>query len=238
MTKETKETREFSLSGAPVYRYGESKDLEASGGECRLEQIQNHVERHLGPIETVFHELVSDAVHIDVLFVQPTVDWPYVTLVTSGMSDKPMAVPEGVDAPRHMELFANLPADWRLGDEAFRDEAWYWPVRTLKFLARFPHKFDTWLGFGHTLPNGDPPEPYVRGTKLCCALILPSLNVPREFWTLRADDGVEIHFNALYPIYVEEMHVKMRDGIDGLLERFDAAGVDEVIKPRRPNSCI
>ena len=55
---------------------------------------------------------------------------------------------------------AALPGDWRLTADDFKDERWYWPVRQLKYLARLPHKHATWLGFGHTIPNGDSAEVY------------------------------------------------------------------------------
>ena len=29
----------------------------------------------------------------------------------------------------------------------------FWPIQMLKFLARFPHEYKTWLGWGHTIPN-------------------------------------------------------------------------------------
>jgi hypothetical protein len=77
---------------------------------------------------SVWHELASDLVHIDVHVTPPSPGRPRYTLVTSGMSDRPMSVPPGIDS-RYAELMTALPADWPLTAEAFRDEATYWPVR-------------------------------------------------------------------------------------------------------------
>lgn len=115
-----------------------SRAVEAAGRGSLLEQISAHIERHLGPIEMVFHEIVSDTVHIDVHWVKPTRDFPFARLVTSGMSDLPMSVPEDSGAPAHLELMITLPGQWRFDEDALDDERWYWPVGLLKALARFP----------------------------------------------------------------------------------------------------
>jgi hypothetical protein len=103
-----------------------------------------------------------------------------------------MTTPEGAEAPKFVELLMTLPGDWRLDQASFEDEAWYWPVRLLKVLARLPHKYKTFLSYGHTVPNGDPAEPYASNTKLCGALLLPAATAPGDFLRLRIDDSKEI----------------------------------------------
>jgi len=63
-----------------------------------IEAIDRHIARHFGPIATVWHEVVSDLVHIDVHVVEPSAERPSFTLVTSGMSDGPMTVPAAADS--------------------------------------------------------------------------------------------------------------------------------------------
>ena len=122
---------EKSESGDPIYRYNESdkKEFEAASGESSIEEISDHIEKHIGKIHQVFHELVSDQVHIDVYWVKPTPKRPFHTLVTSGMSDKPMNTPDGVDDCDFAELSICLPEDWKVSQEDFKDEKNYWPVR-------------------------------------------------------------------------------------------------------------
>src|SRR5690349_21339971 len=86
MTSRDKE-KVVSLGGDPIFHHGQASDWEAPSGEVCLEQISDHIERHIGKIETVYHELISDTVHIDVHFVKPWGANPYTRLVTSGMSD-------------------------------------------------------------------------------------------------------------------------------------------------------
>jgi hypothetical protein len=232
------EPHERSESGAPVYRHeARTKPFEiAAGDEGTIEAVAAHVAKYVGSPDNVFHEIMSDLVHIDVHVVSPTPERNWYTLVTSGMSDLAMAVPEGAEEFAHAELLICLPPDWPMTQEAFEDERNYWPIRWLKMLARMPHEYETWLGAGHTVPTGDPPEPYAAGTKLCCMLVMPPVTVEEGFHQLEAG-GKVIHFYALYPLYKEEMDYKLKKGAEGLLEKFDKAGVTEVVDVARGNTC-
>jgi hypothetical protein len=224
-----------SLGGSPILQHQEASSWEAPHGEECIEAISEHIEAHLGPVETVFHEIVSDTVHIDVHFVKPTESFPFVRLVTSGMSDLPMHIPDGSDTPRYLELLITLPGDWKIDQTSFNDENWYWPVRLIKGLARLPHKYTTWLGWGHSVPNGDPAEPYASNTALCGAIILPSLTVPENFHRLRIDKEKEIVFFSVVPLYEEEMQLKLNAGSEKLLDRFDQADINDIVDPQRRN---
>jgi hypothetical protein len=91
------------------------------------------------------------------------------------------------------------------------------------------------LGWGHTIPNGDPAEAYARDTKLAGSIILPPVSVPSEFSTLRINESKEITFLAVVPLYPEEMDLKLRAGSEALLQKFDKAGVGDVVDPVRKN---
>lgn len=229
------ENKLVSLSGQPIWHHDKpEKEWQPPPEEMCLEEISAHIERHIGKIDTVFHELVSDTVHIDIHHVAPNEDRPLHTLITSGMSDLPMKTPSD-ETPRYLELLIHLPPDWRISQEAFDDESWYWPIRQLKYLARFPHKLDTFLGYGHTIPNGDPPEPYAKNTKLNCILILPPLSTPEAFDQLVIDENKTIHFMAIVPLYQEETDLKLRKGTGELLEKFSENDITDVLDIGRPN---
>jgi hypothetical protein len=174
---------------------------------------------------------------VDVHWIKPTSTRPYHTLVTTGMSDRPMQAPARAEAFRYAEVLICLPPEWQLSQADFEKEQWYWPVRWLKILARFPHEYDTWLGFGHTLPNGDPPQPFAPNTTLCCSLLLPPILAPEGFATFEIDSQRQVHFYALVPLYREEMEFKLQQGLEPLIERLDKAGVNELLNIRRKNVC-
>ncbi|WP_010587440.1 suppressor of fused domain protein [Schlesneria paludicola] len=204
---------------------------------ARFKLVADHIEHHLGPIDYVFHELVSEYVHIDIHRIPPQKHRPWYTLVTSGMSERPMTVPDGAESLRFAELLICLPPHWPLSMEDFRDERNYWPIRLLKVLARLPHEFQTWLGLSHSIPNGEPPRPYAVNTKFCCSVLVPPLTCPDPFRTLQIDDDQTVQFYAVLPLFPEELDCKLRDGMNVLIDRLDSARVTEVVNIRRKNSC-
>ncbi len=235
---------ETSEAGGPVYRYGErERPFEAVVGDAEaIETISKHIERHLGPIAGVYHEIVSDVVHVDIHYLTPTPERPYYTLITSGMSDRPMTAPAEAGDCRYAELMLSLPADWPFPTEPgqtvpFGDEANYWPLRWLKLMARFPHEYDTWLWWGHTMPNGDPPEPFAPNTRMCGMLLADPVLVPEPFLQLRMSADKTVNFFGLLPLHQDEMEFKLKRGAEELLERFDRAGVTEELDPARRSVC-
>ncbi len=226
---------DVSPGGSPILVHSREKDFTPAQGESHIEAISAHIERHLGPISGVFHEIISDLVHIDVHVVPASEPFPYLRLVTSGMSDLPMTLPGGAPGSAYMELMVALPADWPISADAFEDERNYWPVRLLKTLARLPHEYDTWLGFGHTIPNGHPAEPYAPGVGFDGAIVLPPVTAPEGFGTLQLDDARTIEFMSIVPLYPEEMDLKLKKDAEALLDRFDAKNIQDVIVPGRVN---
>ncbi len=230
---------ELSESGSPIMRHTErSKPFEfASGDSDNIDAIGLHIEQFIGPIPMVFHELVSDLVHIDVHHVPPSSGRDFHTLITSGMSDRPMTVPEDAEDFQFAELLLCLPPDWPLTRTDFADERNYWPIRLLKVLARLPHEYGTWLGVGHTVPNGgEKPQPYADNTQFCCAMVAPPLKFAPEFRQLELDDRV-INFYAVWPLLPNETVFKLQQGFDPLVERLLADGVSEVIDVARRSVC-
>lgn len=228
---------EKSESGAPIYRYEErdNDEIVPPSGEGSIDEISAHIEAYVGSVEMVFHELVSDLVHIDIHWVKPTEERPYHTLVTSGMSDLPMNAPEKYADHAFAELSICLPPDWKISQKDFEDENNYWPVRWLKMLARFPHEYNTWISFGHTIPNGDPAEPFGDNTKLNTMVLLPSIVFDEKFSSLKLPDKT-IMFYTLIPLYSEEVELKMKKGVAALFDGFDRIQLTDVLKVDRPNS--
>jgi len=220
----------------------------AFGDEAKMEAISAHFERFVGKVQSVFHEIVSDLVHVDVHVIKPTPATPttattnagnVITLFTTGMSDRPMMVPEeavgveGAERVEYAEVFVHLPANWLLDEKSMKLEAWYWPLRWLKILARLPHEFETWLSHGHTVPHGDPPTPVAPNTKLCCMMLVEPWWMPEEFRTLTLPDGRVIHFYAMVPLLRDEVEFKLEEGAEELIEKMRERGEGEVVEAGR-----
>lgn len=234
MTSMSEKDDVVSLSGSPILRHTErTKPFELAVGSEDGERLEQHIEKFVGEIDLVYHELLSDLVHVDVHHIKASATRPFHTIVTTGMSDKKMNAPEG--GAEYAEVMLCLPASWPLSDEAFKDERNYWPIRILKYLARFPHEYDTWLDWGHTIPNGDPPERFNEHVGFTGTILSPPIMFPSEFMTAELRPDKLVKFLAVIPLYSEEMQLKLRDGAEALYDRFDKYKVSELIDPNRKN---
>lgn len=239
------EREETSASGSPIYRHQPRENQWSpptrQDGEA-ISKIETHIDKNIGAVDVVWHEIISDLVHIDVHHAPPSNHRDFHTLITTGMSDRPMNVPQGLEDLRYAELMIYLPSSWplsfRLNTESeLSDERYYWPIRWVKMLARLPHEFNTWLGYCHSVPNGDPPEPFAPGTDLSGVMLIYPVLEPEEFTPLEINPEKKIHFWALLPIYSEEMRYKLDHGGDALLDHLAAEHVSPVVNPTRRNVC-
>jgi len=203
------------------------------GAAARADLIRAHVEHHLGPVAGIVNAGPGHGIDLDILHVEATETKPFHVLITSGMSDLPMTVPEDVEeATPWAELVLGLDASWPFEPEHISDDRYAWPLKVLASLARLPHAHDMWFGPGHTVPNGNPPTPYIAGSELCGALIAPPVAMPPDFVHLALPEG-RLDFLAVVPVYAEEMKMKLERGTQALFERFDAHDINEIMVPNR-----
>ena len=138
------------------------------------------------------------------------------------MSALPMTLPEDVEGEynhlKRAELMMYIPKDWPTDDESFKDENNYWPVRLMKQLAKFPHQLNTWLGYGHTIPNTGSYLPYADNTGLN-GVALSMVSDDRS--TMNTEDGTQINLYSLVPLYKEEMDYKLENGADALFDKLE-----------------
>jgi hypothetical protein len=207
------------------------------GNREELSAISRHIELHWGPIRSVFHEIASDYVHVDINFVAASSDKPFHSLITSGMSNKPMNVKEASEDCRFSELVLSLPESWPLDKASFRDERNWWPLRWLRTLARLPHENQDWLFCGHTVGNGDPPKPFAANTEFCALIIASPILCEEGGDLLTVQGGKKIHFNSVIPIYGDELELARNTDPEELLRLLYAAGVTELINLSRKSIC-
>ena len=210
-----------------------SKVVMYTGGE--MEIVEKHINKYFGEVETVFHEIVSHDIHVDIYMIPPGVERNYYTLVTMGMGAHRMNVPEDLAEYKleRAELAIALPPDWKLDQESLKDEKWYWPIRQLKSTARLPIQCDTWLGGGHTVQMGKD-ETYAENTGLCGSILISPPGLEKDGVICALPTGENVNFYQLLPLYKDEMEYKIRHGSDALLEKMSGA-VSFVVDPDRPS---
>lgn len=198
--------------------------------EEEMEAVEAYIGARFGTVKSVLHELVSPDIHLDICVVEPTPQRNYYTLVTMGMGARPMNVPESLrgEGLERAELVVCLPPDWKIESG---EEAWYWPLYWLKLLGRLPGDEDSWLGWGHTIPNDGP---FAENTDLCCMLLLEAFSAAGEQDCL-LPDGSRVNFYQMIPLYQEEMEYKLAHDAQALLERMEE--LSPVIDLERTNWC-
>lgn len=188
--------------------------------EDEIDIIEKHIEHYYGNFEFVFHEKVSPDIHVDICLIPPSEECNWYTLVTMGMGAHLMNVPNQLKEEQleRAELVICLPEYWKLDKEHLKDEKWYWPIRLLKELARFPGENNTWLGWGHTV-SYDGPLSYT--TELCASILInpPCGNVGGDTCTL--PDGEEVNFYQVIPLYRDELEYKLKNGTQKLLDKMN-----------------
>ena len=184
--------------------------------EADFDAVDAHIVKYFGDSASVFHEIVSTDIHVDIYICEPSEERPYFTLVTHGMGAHRMNIPKelmeyGLD---RMEIMINLPKDWDIHSD---EEKWYWPARWLKILARLPIEQNTWLGHYHTVPNG---EPFADNTDFVCVMVTMPYLHEEDAVSCELPGGGRVLFYQMTPLYESEVNYKIENGGEALEELF------------------
>ena len=198
-------------------------------------RLEQHIRSQIGSWSRLLEEEFPQGVQSDVLVLEPTRRRPYYTLVTLGMGAARMKVPKELADCKvdRAELLLRLPPDWKLDSS---EQRWQWPIQWLRMLARLPLEQDTWLGWGHTVPNG---RPFASNTQLSGMVLIAPLELPEGAAVCPMEDGSEVNFYQVIPIYDEEMDYKLEHDAQALLARLEQQGVLSTgcVELQRPNTC-
>jgi hypothetical protein len=249
---------EISPGGSRIYEHKEPKDegLRVPEKYCVFmkEICARFDEMFPGRESFVFHEILSDLVHIDVHILAPAeksaepsesaednADEDFYVIYTTGMSDRPMNTPKempGAERPVLAELFMLLPSTWEpekaLDTVGNIPNENFWPISLIKSLARIPHDYKTWLGHGHTIPNGPHYEPFLEGSNMGGVVIV---SMDGNFSPIVTEEGHEINLYTVMPISKEETEFKLEFGMDALMGLFNKFSVPVVVDILR-ESCV
>jgi hypothetical protein len=231
-SEDTRLLLKASLSEAEIRR---RQKILGYAPECYAEEdlrvLEAHIEKHFGPYRNVFHEIESPDIHVDIAVIEPSPQRNYYTLITMGMGARKMKTPPDLEDMDRAEIMVCLPPDWDL--DKLNDERWYWPVRWLKILARLPINEDAWLGWGHTIPNG---EPFADNTRLSAILLLNPGAFGAEAAYCRLPNGERVNFYQMIPLYEEETQFKIKNNVQILLNFLDREAL-EYVHIDRENIC-
>ena len=198
-----------------------------------FEAIENHLDHYFDKNDEimVFDEKESPDFHLDVYWIKPNVNRNYTLLITNGISSVPLNIPDK-HFSKYIELCIILPKEWDVKNENWRKPANYWPIELLKSIGRYPLEHNTWLGYGHTIPEIKP----IAGTKFVATILLKSKILPEKFQEIKYEK-TKIELYTLFPLYFEELNYKKKHGTEKLLELFEKGKIYEIVNIKRKNVC-
>lgn len=212
---------------------GASNELPELYSEEELNAVENYIVQTFGEYDFVFHEVFSPDIHVDIAIINPTHARPFYTLVTIGMGAHRMNVPDNLKDRKleRAEMLICLPSNWDIQND---DEKWYWPMRWLKVMARLPITNDTWLGWGHTVPNE---KPFATNSELSSIMLInPGLFfMDREQTPCRLPDGDEVRFYQMVPLFEDELNYKQTHDADKLIALLDEDAI--IVDTNRSSVC-
>ena len=152
-------------------------------------------------------------------------------LMTNGLSNYTMPVPEKYKDRSHVELYFCLPSYWDLATENGK-----WVIKWIQKLAKYCIEKQTWYGIGHTFPNGNPALPLSNTMKQKYLMLNAPYFLEKELIPIQ-DEGKSIHFLGIIPIFEDEMDYKMGKGTYKLLQKIEGKGISELLDDYRM-SCL
>ena len=198
-------------------------------------QLENFVKNKFGEYTSVYHELYSPDIHLDILVVPPTNKDNYYKLITKGMGAYQMNVPNDLKdyAIDRAELVVYLPHDW---DFKQKDNGWV--ISLLKVIARTPIFENGWIGYGQTFSqNVEGTIPYSPNTTFSNAILFDSNDYLKDKNELYMQSKGRINFFQVVPIYREEMIYAKLNGAENLSEILSKEFKQPIVNNIRKNCC-
>ncbi len=196
---------------------------------CSMTPIQQALEARFG------HEQVRKAEHTgtqDLLLVEiRNVRTPVTILVTNGLSDYKMQVPENLEEEAHVELYFCLPSYWDPNDHDNPQMNWIYPW--IERLAVYVREKQTWFGHGHTMACGAEMASLSETMRENHFFLTRPILLEEALRKIELPDGRIVHFLAIIPIFEDEMDYKQGKGTLKLLKKLVGREVDEKLDDYR-----
>lgn len=147
-------------------------------------------------------------------------------LMTNGLSNYKMPVPEKMKGYEHNELYFCLPSYWEWEDRSNPNTNWVF--EWIQRLAKYVIEKEAWFGHGHTMPCGKEMKslsPLMQQNHF----FLSSPMLLEEALAPLVMEDKTIHFLAIIPIFPDEMDYKQGKGTFKFKQKLENKGVTEML---------
>jgi hypothetical protein len=165
-------------------------------------------------------------------FDMSTMDHPFLTLFTVGLSEHLLATPAFGTKEARVELMMHLPFTWPMEGEYGQYPQFQWPINWMRTLPQHLLSGSIPLPGTHVIiSNDEPPVPLGPGTEQTCLLLIADFY---QCFPIETSEGQKIHFYHVVPLYTEEREFEKANGMQPLLEAMAAVGLESlVVRPDR-----
>lgn len=195
-----------------------------------MREVIEHIEKYYGKIANEIEISKGFGKDIKITIINPTEDQPFYTLITVGLSDYKMDVPDEYDMLNleFAEVLISLPDYWDIYNKA---EMWQWPINLLKSIVNLAVSRGGFISWGQTIDNLVPfSKTY---TEQSAVILVEPQMIDDEGLELILPDR-EINFYQIIPIYIEELEYKEAYGSEELINIM--GNVSFIVNPFRYSS--
>lgn len=197
--------------------------------------FEDYIEKYLGSIAESYTEeellkqfwggqkQVKNGVRIDIHLIMPSKDRDYITLITAGMSQEPMA--ETDIGLKYAEVMMKLPKYWKTGKALLTNEQYNWPLKILTKTAYLGHLIPgAYIDEEVMIPYGNPngaPDYFDWDKEFTTVMLCKSEDIP----TYEVDAKTNIQFFTLIPISEEEKELVKEKGSEAVKKMLQSGEV-------------
>ena len=167
---------------------------------------------------------------IPLLILDLELNSPVTVVVTNGLSDYKMPVPEKWKEREHNELYFCLPSYWEWEDRENPQMNWvfYWIQR----LAKHVKEKETWFGHGHSMPCGKEMAALSATMKQNHFMLADPILLEMEMAPIQVEEK-DIHFLSIIPLFQDEMDYKQSQGTFKFSQKLNNNGITEKLDDYR-----
>ena len=158
---------------------------------------------------------------------------PITVVMTNGLSDYEMPVPEKIAGQEFLELYFCLPSYWDIED--IDNPRMNWIFHWIDRMTKHVIEKRTWFGIGHTIPCGNPAVSLSDTMRQNHFFLTSPIFLEKELSPLKVGEK-EVNFLGIIPIFEDEMDYKAGKGTYKLFKKLNGQGISELLDDYRMSS--